>query len=183
MGRSSGVARAAAWAVATGGAIALSWFGVSGALGNGVLDDAPRAFSVTDQGLSTVRARPGPTHSAPSRSAPPSPSTHSAVPTRRPASPSHPATRSPSASPSPSPSPSASAQGTTQTVVVRGGRVALMLHPASAELISASPNAGWSLQVWRSAEWLRVQFSMGASVSTVYCTWNGHPPIVQTDEQ
>jgi hypothetical protein len=68
---------------------------------------------------------------------------------------------------------------------VDGGRVVLDLEPASASLVSATPNAGWRMQVWTAQQgWLRVTFTSadGAKASSVFATWNGHPPTVQAYE-
>jgi hypothetical protein len=65
---------------------------------------------------------------------------------------------------------------------VQGGRVTLDLGDTSASLVSATPEAGWQMKVWTQTEWIRVDFtsSSGTTVSSVFCTWNGHPPTVQT---
>jgi hypothetical protein len=67
-----------------------------------------------------------------------------------------------------------------RSVTVHGGRVALEMHADSAELVSATPESGWEMQVWHSDQWIRVDFSRGAVTDSVFVTWNGHPPAVQT---
>jgi hypothetical protein len=60
-----------------------------------------------------------------------------------------------------------------------GGRVALDLQPASAELVSATPEAGWQMQVWHGDRWMRIDFSREGTVNSVFVTWNDHEPDVQ----
>jgi hypothetical protein len=68
---------------------------------------------------------------------------------------------------------------------VSGGRVVLTMTATAASLVSATPDPDWKMQVWNQTGWLRVTFtsSDGARSSTVLCSWNGHPPSVQTLEQ
>jgi hypothetical protein len=81
----------------------------------------------------------------------------------------------------PSTPPAGSGTGSSvHSYLVPGGRVAVNLRPDSAELVSAVPDPGWQMQVWNGDQWLRVDFSQGASTNSVFVTWNGHPPDVQT---
>jgi hypothetical protein len=75
--------------------------------------------------------------------------------------------------------------GNVHGYTVAGGQVVLDLGAASASLVSATPNAGWKMQLWASQPgWLRVTFTSdsGTAASSVFCTWNGHPPTVQSYE-
>jgi hypothetical protein len=36
------------------------------------------------------------------------------------------------------------------------------------------------MQVWHGDQWLRVDFTQGADADSVFVTWNGHPPVVET---
>lgn len=47
--------------------------------------------------------------------------------------------------------------------------------------MSATPGPGWQMQVWKQEGWLRVDFVRGGQRTSVICTWNGHPPTVETD--
>lgn len=79
---------------------------------------------------------------------------------------------------------SPAASGEVKSYPTRGGRVVLELAEASAKLVSATPEPGWSMQVWTNPEWIRVDFSDGAGATvSVFCTWNGHPPVVETVDQ
>jgi hypothetical protein len=90
-----------------------------------------------------------------------------------------PADSSTVATASPSPSPSAAPATHDRTYVTGGGRVVLSLTQTAARLVSATPNPGYEVRIWREDEWLRVDFRRGKSVSSLFATWNGHPPTVQ----
>ncbi len=63
--------------------------------------------------------------------------------------------------------------------ILPGGRVALDLRAHDAELVSATPEAGWAMQVWHGDQWMRIVFSKDDRASQVYVTWNGYQPDVQ----
>lgn len=70
-----------------------------------------------------------------------------------------------------------------QSYLLPGGRVALDIHPDHADLVSATPDSGWQMQIWNGDQWMRIDFQQqpgGGRVSSVFVTWNGHPPDVQT---
>ena len=171
----SGLVQIGAWAVATGAAVALSWYGVHTVL--------------TEAGFERPQAVPLPSATA---EAPASlPAATSAAATGEPVSPSpssSSAPPSPSAAPTlPSPirtaSPVKSASpSSVRSYLVPGGRVALDIHPDRAELVSATPDAGWQMQVWNGDHWMRIDFSKDDKANSVFVTWNGHPPQVQTVE-
>jgi hypothetical protein len=62
-----------------------------------------------------------------------------------------------------------------------GGRVVFDLGTSSASLVSATPASGWSMQVWRTETWIRVEFSAGADRVTVFCTWHDSAPRVEVN--
>lgn len=62
---------------------------------------------------------------------------------------------------------------------VSGGRVVLGLGATSAELVSATPSAGWRMQVWKQPYWIRVTFTRAGREVSVFCTWHDHPPLVE----
>ncbi|MEU6237374.1 hypothetical protein [Kitasatospora sp. NPDC047058] len=78
------------------------------------------------------------------------------------------------------PAPTATATSSVSSYPVPGGRVALDLRADSASLVSATPDPGWQMQVWNGPQWLRVDFTKGAQANSVFVTWNGHPPTVET---
>ncbi|MGP4000985.1 hypothetical protein [Streptomyces sp. 8N706] len=164
-----GLIHAAAWSLATGAAVTLSWWGVHTVLA-GTAYDPPRALPL--QGDTTVRSGEAEAQSS-STHRPKSPS------------PSAPTSRKPSSTPAkPTPRPTrkspAPAAGNVKSYPVEGGRVVFDLGRSSASLVSATPEAGWRMQVWKQPEWIRVDFTAGAETTSVFCTWNGHPPTVQT---
>jgi hypothetical protein len=162
-----------AWSLATGAAVTLSWWGVHTVMA-GTAYDPPRALP--------IRAAAAPTHE-PQPSASPTPRpTPSSSPAPAPA-PSR-TTREPSPSapaavrPSPS-SPSPTASGRIRSYDTEGGRAVFDLGPTSASLVSATPGSGWSMQVWKTESWIRVEFSAGADRVSVFCTWHDGPPRVE----
>ncbi|WP_433889547.1 hypothetical protein [Streptomyces sp. CA-111067] len=181
-----GLLHAGAWMLTTAAAVTLSWFGVHSVL-RSTAYDPPRALPISGPASqppvasSTHRPEPSPTGRA---SGGPAAPTH-------PASPSHTAPPPTSAAP-PKPPPGtprapATASGDTGDVHgydLAGGRVVLDLGADSASLVSATPDKDWQMQVWTEQGWLRVTFTSadGTSASSVFCTWNGHPPIVQAFE-
>jgi hypothetical protein len=179
---------AGAWALATGAAVTLSWFGVHTVV-SGTAYDPPRALPIAGDPPAPSASHPGP-----------EPETDS---TRRP--------RPPSDTGSPKSSRSAASRGSegthrdagrtgeagasredagrsrgtpgnVESHELRGGRVAFDLGPDSAALVSATPNPGWEMRVWRESRWIRVTFSRGEEASSVFCVWHGTPPRVTVDE-
>ncbi|MQY32283.1 hypothetical protein SRB17_02300 [Streptomyces sp. RB17] len=160
-----GLVHVLAWLLATGAAVTLSWWGVHTVMA-GTAYEPPRALPVTAadataQGSTTL---PSPTHR-------PSPST-SASP-RRPAP-----TPTPVRTPSTSPTASASGSGQVKSYDTDGGRAVFDLGPSSATLVSATPGTGWSMQVWKTETWIRVEFTRGTDRVSVMCTWHDGPPHV-----
>ncbi|THA78498.1 hypothetical protein E6R60_06410 [Streptomyces sp. A0642] len=174
-----GLVHALAWSLATGAAVTLSWWGVHTVMA-GTAYDPPRAVPIAagarserdvteNLSSSTHRPRPAPSKSPPaSRRPAPKPS----------ASPSRTPSRLPAATPRPT--ATATASGTARSYRTDGGRIVFELGTDAAKLVSATPEQGWSVQVWTNTTWIRVNFTKddGTTVS-VYCTWNDHPPMVE----
>jgi len=77
--------------------------------------------------------------------------------------------------------PSASTPATAGTVrdyAMTGGRVTLQVTAASVQLVTAVPDAGYSVQTWSGTGWLRVDFSSGPQVSSLIASWYQHAPTV-----
>ncbi|MFQ6144997.1 hypothetical protein ACLMNJ_18260 [Streptomyces seoulensis] len=172
-----GLVHVLAWSLATGAAATLSWWGVHTVMA-GTAYDPPRALPVTAAEASaktpsppaSAARGPSPSPSAPATAAGPD------APSRTPAAPR------PSASASgarPVPSPTATAAGRVKSYDTDGGRVVFDLGPAAATLVSATPGTGWSMQVWKTAAWIRVEFTSGADRVSVICTWHDGPPRVE----
>ncbi|MEU5047068.1 hypothetical protein [Streptomyces griseorubiginosus] len=159
-----GLVHVLAWLLATGAAVTLSWWGVHTVMA-GTAYDPPRALPIAAEAKqkSNPPASPTPT---PERTAPPaeSPSPTPSATTAR---------------PTPSRSPSPTASGQVRSYDTDGGRAVFDLGRTSATLVSATPGTGWSMQVWKTESWIRVEFSSGADRVSVFCTWHDGPPRVE----
>ncbi|MFF5189500.1 hypothetical protein ACFY30_38035 [Streptomyces sp. NPDC000345] len=160
-----GLVHVLAWSLATGAAVTLSWWGVHTVMA-GTAYDPPRALPLTAGEATSATRNSGPLPS-PSASPSSSPTPSRSVPSPKPS-------RTPVA---PDPSESASS-GTVKSYETDGGRVVLDLDRTYATLVSATPAAGWSVQVWKTESWIRVDFSSGAQRVSVFCTWHDGPPRV-----
>ncbi|MFC8826172.1 hypothetical protein ACFT9I_12560 [Streptomyces sp. NPDC057137] len=182
-----GLVHAMAWTLATGAAVTLSWWGVHTVV-VGTVYDRPRALPITGDNATTQRARPqsSSTHRPPSPPPSPSPSaTASPEPSRT--SDDKPSATPPAKPSEKDPPPDAgadsAANGDVRSYPVDGGRVVFDLGTHSAELVSATPEAGWQMQVWKQDFWIRVTFTQGDREISVFCTWHDSAPRVQVDER
>jgi hypothetical protein len=162
----------AAWLAGTALAVGLAWFGA-----NMVVRDAG-----VSPGVQVINADPP--GAVPSAVPPPPPPSPPTAPTARasaaPAA-SDPARSAAASSPSTSASPatpSATAAGGVRSYTLAGGRVALLVTGDSAALMTAVPDSGFSVQTWSGTDWLRVDFSSGAQVSSLIASWYEHTPSV-----
>ncbi|WP_307030267.1 hypothetical protein [Streptomyces canus] len=162
-----GLIHVLAWSLATGAAVTLSWWGVHTVMA-GTAYDPPRALPITAADATTQESRP--LASSTARSTPPA--SPSRTPSRAPAP-------SPSKTPTTTPSPSPSASGQVKSYDTEGGRAVFDLGRTSATLVSATPGAGWSMQVWKTETWIRVEFASGADRVSVFCTWHDSAPRVE----
>ncbi|MFI5616837.1 hypothetical protein [Streptomyces sp. NPDC051567] len=174
-----GLVHALAWTLATGAAVTLSWWGVHSVM-SGTAYDPPLAVPLA------TRPQPSPPPPAPAPA--PSAQPFSPVPSPSRSALSAPASGPAPARPAPRPSPStprpeqrttAAAPGDVTSYTVSGGRVVLQLGVSSAELVSATPAAGWRMQVWKQDFWIRVTFTRDDQAVSVFCTWYGYPPRVE----
>ncbi|MEE1739604.1 hypothetical protein PUR49_24290 [Streptomyces sp. BE147] len=198
-----GLVHAGAWTLATGAAATLSWWGVHTVLA-GTAYDPPLSLPIAPG------ARPERTGPADAEREPAASSTHRASPSASPhasgrdgggggnsadgadgtgRNTSNLGTTSSSPSPRPprKPSPTtakpSAPAGEVKGYRTDGGRVVLELGSSSAKLVTATPEPGWSMQVWTNDAWIRVDFSDGnGRTDSVFCTWNDHPPTVQVVE-
>ncbi|MCX4969531.1 hypothetical protein OHA98_33195 [Streptomyces sp. NBC_00654] len=199
-----GLVHAIAWTLATGAAVTLSWWGVHTVLAESAYDP-PLAVPIA------VGARPERTGPADAEREPVASSTRRASPSAPPrasgsrdgggggtgtgggdgtgrntsglgATSSSPSPRPPR-KPSPTAAKPSAPAGEVKGYRTDGGRVVLELGRSSAKLVTATPEPGWSMQVWTNDAWIRVDFSDGnGRTDSVFCTWNGHPPTVQVVE-
>ncbi|MFJ4774891.1 hypothetical protein [Streptomyces sp. NPDC088762] len=169
-----GLVHAMAWTLATGAAVTLSWWGVHTVM-SGTAYDPPLAVPLAGQPLSSSTHHAQLAPSPPAE--PPASPTPSAPPSAQPSS----AKPSPKSSPSPRASQKTDEedQGDVKAYPVSGGRVVFSLGASSAELVSATPAAGWRMQVWKQDTWIRVTFTRDGREVSVFCTWHDHPPMVE----
>ncbi|MFE9564370.1 hypothetical protein ACFYM0_25040 [Streptomyces sp. NPDC006487] len=167
------VGHAGAWTLATGAAVTLSWWGVHSVM-SGTAYDPPLAVPLAAQPLSSSTHRAQPPEPTPSPALSPSPS---ASVSTAPASPS--ASAKSSAPPTPRSQRQAHPGENVKAYSVSGGRVVFDLGAAPGELVSATPLAGWRMQVWKQPFWIRVTFTRDGREVSVFCTWHDHPPLVE----
>ncbi|MEV7201784.1 hypothetical protein [Streptomyces griseoluteus] len=166
-----GLVHVLAWLLATAAATTLSWWGVHTVMA-GTAYDPPRAVPITaaEAAAHASTAPPAPPAPAPT----PTPRRTSAPPSPTPARTAPP----PAATPTPAPPASATPAGDVKAYDTGGGRAVFDLGPASATLVSATPGTGWSMQVWKTETWIRVEFSRSTDRVTVFCDWHDGPPHV-----
>jgi hypothetical protein len=154
-----------AWAAGTAIAVALAWLGAQVVLRDAVSGGQPAPVL----GAATPVPRPAD---------PPSPSPSGSSSSS--GSPS-PGAASPAPAPGPAPSrPGSPGSGVVRSYALTGGHVTLLVAATSVQLVAATPAAGFSVQTWSAAGWLRVDFSEGSGVSSLIATWNSGAPTVQT---
>lgn len=168
-----GLVHVLAWSLATSAAVTLSWWGVHTVMA-GTAYDPPRALPITAAGATTPESAP--LASSTYRPAP-SPSA-SRRPSESPRTPAAPSASKPAHATSPA-SPSPTASGRVKSYDTAGGRAVFDLGTASATLVSATPGTGWSMQVWKTESWIRVEFTSGTNRVSVFCTWHDGPPHVE----
>ncbi|SPF03311.1 hypothetical protein SMA5143A_4083 [Streptomyces sp. MA5143a] len=180
-----GLLHVLAWLLATGAAVTLSWWGVHTVLA-GTAYDPPRALPITAaeaknpgkdleepaRGSDTARPAPSPSADGPERKGGRG---RSNAGTASPAP-----TKSPRVSPSPGAGPSGDSRdsGEVKAYDTEGGRVVFSLTRTYATLVSATPGSGWSMQVWKTESWIRVDFAAGSDRVSVFCTWHDSAPRV-----
>jgi hypothetical protein len=166
-----------AWMAGTAIAVSVAWLGANVVVRN----------AGVGPGMPVINAAVLPSASASAApAAPAGPSTAPAVVT--PAASAggtapHQAVATPAAGatgPSPSARASASA-GDVRAYALTGGNVTLEVTADSAQLVTAVPDAGYSVETWSGTGWLRVDFSSGAQVSSLIASWYQHAPTVTVE--
>ncbi|MER8028465.1 hypothetical protein ABTZ78_05750 [Streptomyces bauhiniae] len=163
-----GLVHVLAWLLATAAATTLSWWGVHTVMA-GTAYDPPRAVPIT--------AAEAAAHASTATPTPPAP-TPTPTPSRTPAPPSLTPTRTAAPATPTTPAPTTTPAGDVKAYDTGGGRAVFDLGPASATLVSATPGTGWSMQVWKTETWIRVEFSRSTDRVTVFCDWHDGPPHV-----
>ncbi|GAB2905273.1 hypothetical protein GCM10027075_01080 [Streptomyces heilongjiangensis] len=175
-----------AWLLATSAAVTLSWWGVHTVMA-GTAYDPPRALPITaadakDREAGREEDREEPERVPDTAGPTPSPGADRTERTDgRGSSGTGAASPAPAKSPRVSPSPGGGASGDSGQVKAygtEGGRVVFSLTRTYATLVSATPGAGWSMQVWKTESWIRVDFAAGADRVSVFCTWHDSAPRV-----
>lgn len=172
-----------AWMAGTAIAVSVAWFGANVVLRN--------AGAGPGMPVINPSVLPSATASAPAvrptAATPPAATPRAAVkPTVRAAkTPPRQTTAPPSATAAVRP-PSASASasppaGDVHAYALTGGNVTLAFSGDSAQLVTAVPAAGYSVQTWSGTGWLRVDFSSGPLVSSLIASWYLHPPTVTVE--
>ncbi|MER7225153.1 hypothetical protein [Streptomyces rubradiris] len=176
-----GLVHVLAWLLATAAAVTLSWWGVHTVLA-GTAYEPPRALPVPAAGASAPETASAPSTTAASPVPPstrePARPTPARTDTATPAGP-RPPSPTPTATATATATASAGASGRVRSYDTDGGRAVFDLGPADATLVSAAPGAGWSMQVWKTASWIRVEFVRGTDRVSVFCTWHDGPPRVE----
>ncbi|SDO36138.1 hypothetical protein SAMN04487981_110112 [Streptomyces sp. cf386] len=169
-----GLVHVLAWSLATGAAVTLSWWGVHTVMA-GTVYDRPRALPITAADATTQESKP--LASSTNRPTPSKSPSNSSDPTPKPTG--TPRTPTPSKPPAQSPGPTSTTSGQVKSYDTDGGRAVFDIGETSATLVSATPGSGWSMQVWKTETWIRVEFSAGADRVSVFCTWHDGPPRVE----
>jgi hypothetical protein len=171
-----------AWTAGTAIAVSVAWFGADVVLRNAgagpdmpVINSSILPSATASASAATLPAAVKPTLRAaktPPRqtTAPPSASAAVAPPSATAA------VRPPSAGASASP-----LAGDVHAYALTGGNVTLAFSGDSAQLVTAVPAAGYSVQTWSGTGWLRVDFSSGPLVSSLIASWYLHPPTVTVE--
>jgi len=156
----------AAWTAGTVIAVSVAWFGANVVVRNAGV--GPGMPVINAAVLPPPVTPPTPTPTA---------SPAGTTPAHTPAS-----ETAPSASPTgPSPSASASATpsaGNVRAYTLAGGHVTLDMTNGAVQLVTAVPDAGYSVQTWSGTGWLRVDFSSGPQVSSLIVSWYQHAPTI-----
>jgi hypothetical protein len=174
----------AAWAAGTVVAVSIAWFGANVVVSNAgvgpgipVVNAAVLPPSATSGPVVTPPVVVPSSRSAPSSSSPAAKRTPAgrAVTSETPASVG--GTPAPSSGADPSPSATTSA-GDVHAYALTGGTVTLNLANNAVQLVTAVPEAGYSVQTWSGTGWLRVDFSSGTQVSSLIASWYEHAPTI-----
>ncbi|MFJ9809877.1 hypothetical protein ACIRTB_16795 [Streptomyces sp. NPDC101158] len=179
-----GLVHALAWSLATGAAVTLSWWGVHTVLA-GTVYDPPRALPIpsaaagdgagTDPLTSSTHSSGSPSATPTATPSPARPTrTVSTAPTHRPAAPKAASSGS---------GEGAGDTGSVKSYGTDGGRAVFDMGPSSAELVSATPESGWQMQVWKQPTWIRVTFTKDGREISVFCLWHDTAPRVEIDER
>jgi hypothetical protein len=166
----------AAWIAGTGIAVSVAWLGANVVITNAGVGPGIPVISVAVPAPSAAAATPPATVAS-------TPSGRATSPKDAAASAAHSPARAALSPAKAGPSPSASAPasapaGDVHAYTLAGGNVTLDMTGGSVQLVTAVPDAGYSVQTWSGTGWLRVDFSSGPQVSSLIASWYQHAPTV-----
>jgi len=156
----------AAWTAGTVIAVSVAWFGANVVVRN----------AGVGPGMPVINAAvlpPPVTPPTPTPTASPAGTTPAHTPASETAPSASPTGLSPSASASATPS-----AGNVRAYTLAGGHVTLDMTNGAVQLVTAVPDAGYSVQTWSGTGWLRVDFSSGPQVSSLIASWYQHAPTI-----
>lgn len=179
-GMRRGLVHALAWSLATGSAVTLAWWGVQTVMA-GTAYDPPRTLRLPTDSATTGRPEPVVSSTRRPKSPTARPSSLSRTPSAKPSETRRSSTEE--SPPAPDTGTDVSDTGQIKGYTVDGGRVVFDLGETSAELVSATPDSGWQMRVWKQPAWIRVTFTQEGREVSVFCTWNGRPPTVEFDRR
>jgi hypothetical protein len=172
-----------AWMAGTAIAVSVAWLGANVVVRNaGVGPGMPVInAAVLPSAAASASAVPAPATSAPAATpaavVTPGASAGDTAPRQAGATPAAGAT-----SPAPSAvAPAHSSAGEVRAYAMTGGNVTLEVTADTAQLVTAVPDAGYSVMTWSGTGWLRVDFSSGAQVSSLIASWYEHAPTVTVE--
>ena len=167
----------AAWLAGTALAVGLAWSGANVVVRNAGVSPGMQVINADPAAPLTVPPAPPVPTAPPVPPAPRASGTPGESDPARSAAVSSPS-QSPSATPTETATATATAAGSVRSYTLAGGRVALLVTEDSASLMTAVPDSGFSVQTWSGTDWLRVDFSSGAQVSSLIASWYEHTPTV-----
>jgi hypothetical protein len=174
-----------AWMAGTAIAVSVAWLGANVVVRNaGVGPGMPviNAAVLPSDASSGAAASPPAEPAAPATSAPTTPTVVTPAASAGRTSPGRAVATTATGATRPSPSASASSSaGDVRAYALTGGNVTLEVTADTAQLVTAVPDAGYSVMTWSGTGWLRVDFSSGAQVSSLIASWYQHAPTVTVE--
>ena len=177
----------AAWIAGTAIAVSVAWLGANVVVRNAgvgpgmpVINAAVLPSAASSGAVASSPAEPA----APATSAPTMPTVVTPAASAGRTSPGRAVATTATGATGPSPSASASSSssaGDVRAYALTGGNVTLEVTADTAQLVTAVPDAGYSVMTWSGTGWLRVDFSSGAQVSSLIASWYQHAPTVTVE--
>jgi len=158
-----------AWMAGTAIAVGVAWLGANVVVRNaGVGPGMPVINAAALPSATASASAPAPPAPTPPSTVTPTPAAGETTPVATVASPSADAS-------------AASPAGQVRAYTLAGGNVTLAVTGGAVQLVTAVPDAGYSVQTWSGTDWLRVDFSSGPQVSSLIASWYLHAPTVTVE--